>query len=96
MLTFRARLGGDPNSGYAMRKQLALGRYLTTVVAVGRESKVPREVSTIGSGSASLHVRAWVACVRARVTYVRARMAGFWDSGLGDEIVVPVWGCLCV
>ena len=89
MLTLQARFGSDPNSGYAMRKQLAPGRYLTTVVAVGRESKVPREVSTIGSGSASLHVR-------ARVAYVRARVAGFWDCGPGDEIVVPMWGGLCV
>ena len=89
MLTLRARVGGDPNSGYAMRKQLALGRYLTTVVAVGRESKVPRGVSTIGSGSASVHVR-------ARVAYVRARVAGFWDRGLGEETVVARRGGLCV
>ena len=82
MLTLQARIGGDPNSGYAMRKQLALGRYLTTVVAVGRESKVPREVSTIGWGSASLHVR--------------ARVAGFWDRGLGEETVVARRGGLCV
>ena len=81
MLTLRARVGGDPNSGYAMRKQLAPGRSLTTVVAVGRESKVPREVSTIGWGSASLHVR--------------ARVAGYWDCGLGDEMVVPMWGGSC-
>ena len=89
MLTLRARVGGDPNSGYAMRKQLAPGRFPTTVVAVGRESKVPREVSTIGLGSASLHVR-------AQMAYVRARVAGFWDCGLDDETVVPMWGGSCV
>jgi hypothetical protein len=67
---------------YAMRKQSALGRLMTAVVAVGHESKVPQEVSTIGFGSASL--------------YVRARAAGFWDRGLGAEIAVPIWGGLCV
>jgi hypothetical protein len=89
MLTLQLRFGGDPNSGNAMREQRALGRSLTAVVAVDREPKVPREVSTIGLGSASLHVR-------ARVAHMRARMAGFWDCGLGDEIVVSRWGGLRV
>jgi len=67
---------------YAMRKQSALGRFLTAVVAVGHESKVPLEVSTIGLGSAS--------------PYVRARAAGLWDRGLGAEIALPIGGGLCV
>jgi hypothetical protein len=72
-----------------MHKQLAPGRSLAAVVGVGRESKVPREVSTMGLGSASLYVR-------DRVAYVRARVAESWDCGLGDGSVVPMWGGLCV
>jgi hypothetical protein len=67
---------------YAMRKRRTLGRYMAAVVVVGHESKVLREVSTIGWGGASL--------------YVRARAAGFWDRGLGAEIAVPIVGGLCV
>jgi hypothetical protein len=72
----------DRTARYAMRIQRALGRHPSAVVAVGHESKVPQEVSTNGLGSASL--------------YVRARLPRFRDCGLGAELVVPMWGGLCV
>lgn len=82
MVSSTQALWNDRTVWYAMRKQRALGRFMTAVVTVGNESEVPQELSTTGLGCAS--------------PYVRARSAGFSDCGLGAEIVAPIWGGLRV